>query len=87
MKKIPATKNNPKPEVSVKWRPTGGEPSPAWSRLWGKLLANKRGKPAGAGEPTADAQAEKSGNIKRETPPRRAPAGDVDEGAGDDSHP
>lgn len=35
-------------EVRIKthWRPTAGEPSSAWRRLWSKLLASRKDKPA-----------------------------------------
>ena len=47
VKKIPAARNNPEPEVSVNWRRTGGEASPDWVRLWRKLLlASRKEKPA-----------------------------------------
>ena len=42
---------NPKNEeirVKANWRPTGGEPSPAWVRLWRKLLTSRKEKSANA---------------------------------------
>lgn len=35
-------------KIKTRWRPTGGEPSAALRRLWGKLLASRKGKPANA---------------------------------------
>ncbi|MBA7563742.1 hypothetical protein ES708_05402 [subsurface metagenome] len=33
-------------KVVFNWRPTVGEPSPLLRRLWGKLLGNRKNKPA-----------------------------------------
>ena len=38
-------KSNPRLKVIVDWRPTAGEPSPLWRRLWTRLLLNKKGTP------------------------------------------
>lgn len=51
-------KDNSNPEVVVTWRPSTGEPSSAVRRLWSKLLANRRQKPAG----THDAEEKSSQN-------------------------
>ena len=64
-------KSNPEPKVVVQWQPTTGEPSPAFKKLWSKLLANRKRQPISAGQPTADGQAEKQENTK---------TGGVDEG-------
>ena len=34
-------KSNSNVKVVVTWRPVAGKPSPAWRRLWSKLLANR----------------------------------------------
>ncbi|MFC1982695.1 hypothetical protein ACFLV5_02795 [Chloroflexota bacterium] len=52
------TKPNSQPEITVNWRATAGKLSPIWSRLWGKLLANKKGKLAATGEATSDGECE-----------------------------
>ena len=33
--------------IKTRWHPTLGEPSSTLRRLWGKLLASRKGKPAG----------------------------------------
>jgi len=58
-RKIPTMKANSNPKVVVTWRPVTGKPSAAWRRLWSKLLANRRQKPAGTGQ---DAGEKGSGN-------------------------
>ena len=45
---------NPNPKVIVNWRATVGEPSSAWRRLWGKLLADRKDKPGGTHQDAED---------------------------------
>lgn len=56
-------KSNPKPKVITHWEPIKGKPSPVWSRLWHKLLTDKRGRPAGTGEATENGE-ERAGSVK-----------------------
>ncbi|MBA7660800.1 hypothetical protein ES703_68806 [subsurface metagenome] len=55
-KKTAMSKERAELQVITHWRPIKGKPSPIWFRLWGKLLANKKGKVAGIGEATRDGE-------------------------------
>ena len=60
------TKPDPQPEVSINWRRIGREPSPAWHRLWHKLLAKGKERPRST-PPDASEEECKDGN-EREVP-------------------
>jgi len=51
------------PEVTITWRPTAGEPSSAWRRLWGKLLANRRQEPANNHEAAGEGKRGNGGKL------------------------
>jgi len=62
-KKTAMSKERAEPEVITHWQPIKGKPSPIWSRLWHKLLTDKRGRPAGTGEATENGD-ERAGSVK-----------------------
>ena len=54
LEEVVAVKNKLEPKIVVSWRPTTGEPSALWRRLWAKLLTDRKTRPASIHEAADD---------------------------------